>query len=200
MRRRMQGTLPIVLILALALSGCSDSSAPQSVTVGFKSPAVVKATLPALYTCDGKNISPPLEWGAVPSTTRELALFILGLTPNRATGRYTTSVEWAIAGVNPALHRMSAGEVPPGAHLAVTNSNKRTHYSICPKRGSTERYQFALYAVPATLTVPVPFVGIKLLALVANPESENRSNAGGAFVASYTRPAHAAGPHGRARG
>jgi phosphatidylethanolamine-binding protein (PEBP) family uncharacterized protein len=189
MRRPMPIASAAVLLstLALALAGCGGASTPKAITVAFKSPALVGASLPALYTCDGKNISPPLEWGAVPSTTRELALFVLGLTPNHTTGGYKTSVEWAVAGVNPALHKLAAGELPPGAHLEKTAKLKTVHYSICPPRGVTKHYQFALYAVPASITVPPTFSGVKLLDLIASPESPDESNAGGAFLASYKR-------------
>jgi phosphatidylethanolamine-binding protein (PEBP) family uncharacterized protein len=175
-------------LAAVALAGCSNSSsAPKTVTIPFKSPAVVRYTLPARYTCEGKNVAPPLEWGAVPSTTHELAVFMLALTPNGG-GGYRTTVAWALAGVNPQLHRLAAGELPPGAHVAVTNVGKPESYSVCPPKGHTQAYQFALYAVPAAITVPDAFVGLKLLAVLGGAESTEHANAGGAFVASYTRP------------
>lgn len=186
MRKATIGTSAAVLLSALALAGCSNSSAPKSVTVPFKSPALASGTLPARYTCDGKNIAPPLEWGAVPSTTRELALFVLGLTPVAHTGRYTVSVEWAVAGVNPALHRLAAGELPPGAHVGRASNGKK-RYSICPRKGTSKQYQFALYAIPASVAVAPRFVGLKLLQAVANPSSALATNVGGAFVASYKR-------------
>jgi hypothetical protein len=181
-----------MLLTALVLTGCSSSSAPKSLTIAFKSPAIAHATIPALYTCDGKDVSPPLEWGAVPSTTKELAVFMLALTPNKATGRLTTSVVWSMAGVNPRLHRLGAGEVPAGAHVGVSNTGKSQPYSVCAPRGQVTNYQFALYAVPGSVTIPPEFVGIRLLALIANPESKTAADAGGSFAASYTRPAHAA--------
>jgi phosphatidylethanolamine-binding protein (PEBP) family uncharacterized protein len=188
-----------VLLSALALSACSGSSEPKSVTIPFKSPALVGTSLPALYTCDGKDISPPMEWGAVPPATKELALFILGLTPDRSNGGYTTSVEWSVSGLNPALHRIAAGKLPPGAHVGVTVTVKRKgkrkvsgfskpkRYSICPARGIAKRYQFALYAIPTTIAIAPTFVGVQILEAIANPESRYRSYAGGAFVASYKR-------------
>ena len=197
MRRPLKATAGAMLLSALALAGCASSSAPKAVTIPFKSPALLDTSLPALYTCDGKNISPPLEWGAVPSATRELAVFMLGLTPNTAKSGFKTSVEWAIAGVNPALHRLAAGELPPGAHIGLTNKGKRQPYSVCPPKGTTKRYQFALYAIPALVTIPARFAAAKVLEVIANPESAETANAGGAFVASYTRPSHARKPRRR---
>jgi phosphatidylethanolamine-binding protein (PEBP) family uncharacterized protein len=191
-RRPTLAIMGAMLLSALALAGCSDSSAPKSQVVSFTSPAVVGHLLPALYTCDGKDIPPPMEWGAVPSTTRELALFVIGLTPN-SKGTYTPSIDWAVAGVNPALHKLAAGELPLGAHVALDNRGKRVSYSVCPARGKAQDYQFALYAVPAAITVPPNFVGSKLLEVVANPQSPDPANAGGAFLAVYKRPGHAPG-------
>jgi phosphatidylethanolamine-binding protein (PEBP) family uncharacterized protein len=185
--------ISIVILAAIALAGCSNSSpssAEKSVAIPFKSPAVVKSALSASYTCTGKNISPPLEWGAVPSTTKELALFMLNLTPNK-TGGFTTTVAWAMAGINPNLHGLAAGDVPPGAHVALTNVGKPAPYSVCPAKGKSKSYQFALYAIPPSISIPAQFVGIKVLQAIADPESPDKANAGGAFVADYTRPAHA---------
>lgn len=187
MQRRVRATSGAVLLSALALAGCSDSSAPASITIPFKSPAIVNTSLPATYTCDGKNIAPPVEWGAVPSTTRELALFVLGLTPNRSKGGYSTTIEWSVAGVNPSLHALGAGKLPPGAHVGLTSKGKRQRYSICPAKGTAKRYQFALYAIPPSITIPARFVGIKLLEVIADPQSRDSADAGGAFVASYRR-------------
>lgn len=186
--------IPVAMLLsALALAGCSgsSSSAPTDIKIPFKSPAVVKGALPALYTCDGKDISPPLEWGAVPSATKELAFFILGLKPNPTTGKnarpgYAISVEWALAGINPALHKLAAGEIPPGSHLGRTSTGKK-RYSICPTRGKSKKYQFAVYAVPAGVAIAPRFTGLTILSLIANPASPTQSKAGGAFVAGYTR-------------
>jgi len=184
-----------MLLAALALSGCSSSSTPKSVTIPFKSPAVVDNALSARYTCDGKNVSPPLEWGKVPSSTKELALFMLALAPIRGTGGYRPTVVWAMAGLNPALHRLAAGEMPPGAHLALTSTGKRAAYTVCPPKNNAITYQFALYAVPASVTVPARFVGTSLLRLIANPESGYQSTVGGAFAATYRRVPHSAARH-----
>jgi phosphatidylethanolamine-binding protein (PEBP) family uncharacterized protein len=161
------------------------------VTIPFKSPAVRDNVLSARYTCDGSDVSPPVEWGAVPPETRELALFMLSLTPNRGGRGYTTSVAWGMAGIKPALHRLAPGEVPPGAHVALTNDGKQVPYSICPATGRSKSYQFALYAIPPAISIPARFVGIKVLEVVADPESRDKANAGGAFVADYARRARA---------
>jgi phosphatidylethanolamine-binding protein (PEBP) family uncharacterized protein len=168
------------------LAGCgsagSSSSHVKAVQrVAFKS-AAVGTTIPALYTCDGKNISPPLEWGSVPADTGELVLFAIGF--NRTTGTsYSASIAWAVSGVNPQLHRLAAGHLPPGAHLGVASDGRRG-YSICPKKGTTDEYQFELYALPRPISVSPNFAGPPVLDTLTT----SHAVAGhGLFVAAYKR-------------
>jgi len=196
MRRAAKATASALLIpaLALALAGCAGSAAssePKVVKIPFKSPAVVDGSLPATYTCDGKNIAPPLEWGAVPSTTRELVVFLLGLKPNPTTGKdarpgYSFSVDWSLAGINPALHKLTAGQLPPKAHLGI-NSDGKKRYSVCPAKGTSEKYQFALYAVPASVAIAPKFAALKILSFIANAASPTQAKAGGEFLTEYKR-------------
>lgn len=181
-----------MLVSTLALAGCSSSgsssssSSSSSINIPFKSPALVGGSLPALYTCDGKDISPPLEWGAVPSAIKDLAVFILGLTPDPTTHNDTISIEWAVVGIDPALHRLPAGRLPPGV-LVGRASDGKTHYSICPAKGQTKSYQFAVYGVPVSVGIPPRFSGLELLQGINDPNSATAALVGGNFRASYTR-------------
>ncbi len=175
------------LSLTFVASGCGGSSPTPAPSIPFKSAAIVRSAIPARYTCDGKNIAPPLEWGAVPSGTKELAVFLLALTPNPATGRFRFSIDWAVAGIDPSLHRLPAGDLPRGASVGLTSSGK-LRYSLCPPRGSHARYQFALYAVAPSVNVPGRFSGPELLQALAEVRSNTPASGGGEFTAFYTRP------------
>jgi phosphatidylethanolamine-binding protein (PEBP) family uncharacterized protein len=191
MRRWALMILGAALVPAFALSGCaSQSSGPA--TIELKSAAVIGNVLPARYTCDGQDTWPPLEWGSVPSGTRELALVMLALATSPTTGRYQSSVAWAMAGVNPALHRIASGELPAGAHLALTESGAKQRYSICPAKNRSGLYQFALYAIPPAITIPPRFVAGRLFAVIANPQSKHLATGGGSFIANYKRAARPA--------
>ena len=179
------------LLLAIALAGCGGSSSADKTrgvpTIPFKSPTIAsKQQIPARYTCDGKDISPPLEWGAVPADVQNLALFVVGFTPEPSTKTYKVSVEWAVAGLNPALHKLAAGQVPPGAYLGLTTSNHR-HYSLCPVKGKTVLYQFELYGQPAALAVSPHFTALPVLNALVGHSSATFTNAHGAFAATYKR-------------
>ncbi|MGO9759729.1 MAG: YbhB/YbcL family Raf kinase inhibitor-like protein [Solirubrobacteraceae bacterium] len=178
-----------MLISALVLAGCGASGASSTTPITpvlFKS-AKITGPIPALYTCDGKDVAPPLEWGTVPSGTSELALLVVGLTPTSPSNSYAVSAEWGVVGINPGLHKLAAGRLPPGAHVGLA-SDGRQRYSICPKKGVTEHYQFMLYAVPSSVAaIPAKFEDMSVLAALSKPNTPTSAIAQGAFVATYKR-------------
>jgi phosphatidylethanolamine-binding protein (PEBP) family uncharacterized protein len=152
----------------------------------LSSSAIKGTTLPALYTCDGKNIPPPVEWGAVPAGARELVLLVIGLKPAAEAGSYSASVEWAVAGINPALHRLAAGRLPAGAYVGANSADKH-RYSICPPPGTSERYQFQLYSMSPRVRVAREFVGMSVLGSLNRANSTATATGQGAFVVTYRR-------------
>ncbi len=193
--------------MLLALAGCSGSSNPSSSGAGtttntqtgagtkpastsmtLSSSAVVRGKLAARYTCDGQNISPPMDWSHVPADTKSLVLFVFGLTPEPHGNTSEVSFEWTLDGIKPALGGLVAGTVPAGAHVG-RGSGRRSRYSICPKSGETKEYEFALYPVPSTLQVPGKFLDVQLLHLLTTTPSGLSANVstGASFVVTYTR-------------
>jgi phosphatidylethanolamine-binding protein (PEBP) family uncharacterized protein len=186
------------LLTAPALSGCGGSSpgpsdaAPAKVT--FTSSAVVKHILSAQYTCDGKNVSPPLEWGAIPADTGELVLAEASLTPVPQSTDYNVKVEWAVAGINPALHKLAPGQLPPKAHIGLA-ANGRRQYSLCPKKGTAQEYQFLLFGVPAGARVAADFADEPVLADLTKAGARTYATAEGAFALVYVRKGASLGKH-----
>jgi phosphatidylethanolamine-binding protein (PEBP) family uncharacterized protein len=180
------------LLVGLALTGCGSSGASTTPThsppkpIPFKSRAIVKGALPAQYTCDGKNIPPPLEWGAVPSSTQELALLVIGFIPGSTPNSYNLSVEWAVAGLSPKVHHLAAGQLPSGAFLGGRN-NGSTKYSICPEKGTRQQYEFALYAVPTSIKIPRGFAGVQILSRIGASTAPTPASAAGIFEVAYKR-------------
>jgi len=192
--RRAQATTPgAILLAALALTGCANTTNSNSPTgqtfnavkVTLKSPAVHNHQLPALYTCDGKNINPPIEWGTIPGDTGELVLAAIGLTPVAHTNNLKATIEWAISGIKPSQHKLNPGETPPGAHTGLANNNTR-RYSLCPKPGIPEKYQFMLYGVPADAKVNPEFADQPIISTLSKPNTPTSATAEGAFLTHYT--------------
>jgi phosphatidylethanolamine-binding protein (PEBP) family uncharacterized protein len=96
-------------------------------------------------------------------------------------------VEWAVAGLNPALHGIAAGKLPSGAFLGTVGGGKRERYTICPKKGGSVQYQFELYGVPASVTVPPHFPGVTVLTALAGRNTPTPTDAAGGFAAIYKR-------------
>jgi phosphatidylethanolamine-binding protein (PEBP) family uncharacterized protein len=193
MRRQSKAILRTALLSALvaALAACGSSSPARTGTTAtpanldVKSPAMVGERIPARYTCDGQGISPPLEWGAVPPNVRQLALFLVGYRPKSGKEKFKVSVEWAVAGLSPSLHRLAPNQLPAGAHVGVASAGHR--YTLCPAKGATVHYQFELYGVPASVSIPAHFSGLALLSQLTAPSGPTRANAYGGFVAIYSR-------------
>ncbi|MCW3018526.1 MAG: phospholipid-binding protein family [Solirubrobacterales bacterium] len=199
MRQPLKAVLGTVLAAALAVTTAScgsdsaakgkpatDKPAPWPKIV-VKSSAMVGERIPARYTCDGQDVSPPLEWGAVPADVHQLAVFLVGFRPKPGTKTYKLSVEWAAAGVSPRLHRLAAGSLPTGAYLASDKSGERQRYSLCPAKGTSVHYQFELYGVPSVVRIPPQFSGPAVLNALTRASGATRANAHGGFVAIYSR-------------
>ena len=97
------------------------------------------------YTCDGKDSWPALGWSGVPAGTAELILYAMNIAPVEG----KLFVDWAVAGIDPALTGIEAGRLPKGA-VVGTNSFGKQGYEICPE--GSEVFIFALYALPRALS------------------------------------------------
>src|SRR3989338_7575557 len=103
--------------------------------------------IPAKYTCDGENISPPLTFSGVPEETKSLALIMDD--PDAPRG---TWVHWTMWNIDPATINVAANSIPPGAVEGKTSAGKSGYGGPCPPSG-THRYYFKLYALDANLNL-----------------------------------------------
>jgi phosphatidylethanolamine-binding protein (PEBP) family uncharacterized protein len=166
--------------------GCGSGATATSSATGpprllISSPAIGQ-TIPALYTCAGKDISPPLHWGNIPRGTAELALFLLNLGhAEPAAGGATQAkltVAWTVRGLSPTLTKIAAGKLPAGA---IVGSHR---YRICPPKGGTGQYLFRLYALPSRLSLPSTTSELEVFRKI-----NKASSTAGFFTSTYTRPA-----------
>jgi Raf kinase inhibitor-like YbhB/YbcL family protein len=107
--------------------------------------------IPAKYTCDGEDISPPLKWGSIPQGAKSLALICDD--PDAPAG---TWVHWVLydlpATVAELPERVPMTETIPNGGKQGINDFKRVGYGgPCPPRGGPHRYFFKLYALDAEL-------------------------------------------------
>ncbi|MCO6439583.1 MAG: YbhB/YbcL family Raf kinase inhibitor-like protein [Nitrococcus mobilis] len=109
-------------------------------------------TIPTRYTCDGRDISPPLTWDGIPSGTRSLAL--IASDPDAPRG---TWYHWVLYAIPPEPSGLPENVDPRERAAAIhdgMNSWKRGGYSgPCPPTGR-HRYFFHLYALDRVPEVP----------------------------------------------
>ena len=110
------------------------------------------APIPALYTCEGRDISPPLAWSGVPAGARSLVLIVDDPdAPDPAAPRMTW-VHWLLYNL-PADSRglPEAVRALPAGTLEGIGDNQRTGYGgPCPPIGR-HRYFHKLYALDIVL-------------------------------------------------
>lgn len=138
----------------------------SNLTIELSSPVFKSGSaIPAQYTCDGANESPPMKWPEVPKSAKQLALFIVDLAGHESHGE--PPVYWAVVGLKPTLRNLSAGTVPAGA-IVGRNSLGQNGYSICPPKGSTQNYTVAMYGLPHPLAAHPGMPASTLLQMAAN--------------------------------
>ena len=102
--------------------------------------------IPAQYTCNGPDISPPLNWEDVPEQTKSLAL--IADDPDAPVG---TWVHWVLYNLPADTHELQEDlpktKVLPNGAMQGTNDFRKIGYGgPCPP-GGTHRYFFKLYAL-----------------------------------------------------
>ena len=109
-------------------------------------------SMPARFTCQGDDLSPPLEISGVPEGSAALVLLVDDPdAPDPAAPRMVWD-HWVVWNIPPATTAIAEGAAPSGAVQGV-NSWKRNDYGgPCPPIG-THRYFFKLYALDAPLAL-----------------------------------------------
>jgi len=106
--------------------------------------------IPAVYSCKGKDISPPLAWSQPPAGTQSLVLIMDD--PDAPVGTWD---HWVVFNLPASLTELKEGAsttLPAGA-ITGRNSWKRSDYGgPCPP-GGTHRYFFKLYALDTALNL-----------------------------------------------
>jgi Raf kinase inhibitor-like YbhB/YbcL family protein len=115
--------------------------------IDIQSPAFQDGgAIPKLYTCKGKNVSPPLSWSAVPAGTQSIALIVDD--PDAPKGTFD---HWVVFNLPPDSKGLPEA-VPPGKSLSdgaeqgVTTNRKNGYLGPCPPSG-VHRYFFRIYAL-----------------------------------------------------
>lgn len=112
------------------------------------------SAIPRRFSCDGEDISPPLEWTDVPAATKSFAL--LCDDPDAPGGTWHHWAAFDIAGTLAALPLGDGGDAEKlGFKQAVNDFGKVGYGGPCPPPGTPHHYHFRLLALAvAKLAVP----------------------------------------------
>lgn len=105
------------------------------------------ALIPSIYTCDGKNISPPLEWIHAPEGTKSFVLIMYD--PDAPMGTWD---HWIVYNIPIGTTKLEEGikEFPVPAKVGVNSWELKGYGGPCPPSGE-HRYYFKLYAINSIL-------------------------------------------------
>jgi hypothetical protein len=108
--------------------------------------------IPKQYTCDGANVSPPLEWGGIPEAAKSIALIC-----DDSDAPAGTWVHWVIFNIPASTNKLNEN-IPTNKVLAAgaiqgKNDFRKIGYGgPCPP-GGTHRYFFRIYALDNKLVL-----------------------------------------------
>lgn len=186
---RILACCSIFAALFLLLPACSPEEAgtPTSVeeasmTIELTSPAFIQGeAIPAKYTCDGADISPPLQWQSLPDGTESLALIMDD--PDAPRG---TWVHWVLYDIPAATGELPenvapADTVPGGGSQGKSSWNRVGYGGPCPPSGA-HRYFFKLYALDTVLNLAAGATKEELLSAM-----EGHILAQGELMGTYAR-------------
>ncbi len=123
----------------------------NSMEIKITSTAFVQGgMIPAKYTCDDEDISPPLEWDRVPDGTKSIAL--ISDDPDAPMG---TWVHWVLYNLPADKRELPQAfpddeTLPDGTRQGVTDFGKTGYGGPCPPSG-THRYYFKIYALDTVI-------------------------------------------------
>lgn len=98
----------------------------------------------ARYTCDGRDISPPLSWAGAPSGAVAFAIVLTDLDA-------PAYAHWTVANIDVNATSANEGQTPALAVVAANDKGTATYVGPCPPKGQTHTYQISIYALGQVL-------------------------------------------------
>jgi phosphatidylethanolamine-binding protein (PEBP) family uncharacterized protein len=161
-RKFKECSLLLLVGAFFVLQGCAEERGPATINdasplrnsissrLTVQTPALKNdqtlEKLPIRYRCSENAIWFPLEWGSVPDPTDEIVVTVIANTlyrkGNAVASRLYTA--WVIGGIQPEVHTLHPGQLPPGVFLTGRNVNSPN----CPPRSQETGFVFTVNALP----------------------------------------------------
>ena len=112
------------------------------------------AAIPAKYTCQGDDVSPPFSWEGIPDGTQSLALIIHDPDVPSPDNPTRIWVHWVLYNLPPdttaLVEHTNTADLPPGTQEGMNDWNRTGYGGPCPPMGR-HRYFHKLYALDTVL-------------------------------------------------
>jgi Raf kinase inhibitor-like YbhB/YbcL family protein len=113
--------------------------------------------IPSRYTCQGEDISPPLDWRGVPDKARSLILIVDDPDAPDPKAPRMTWVHWVLFNLPPDTTGLpedaTPDALPSGTGLGMNSWNRTGYGGPCPPIGR-HRYFHKLYALDTVFDLP----------------------------------------------
>ena len=152
MLRRFQviPTIALLQLLVPALAVAAPGGKMQLTSPDFTH----GGEIPALFTCQGKDLAPALQWREVPAGAKSLVLIVDDPDAPDPQAPKMTWVHEVMVDVPPTTTGLAQGHaLPAGARFGLNDWKKPAWGGPCPPIGR-HRYYFKLYAVDGPLKLP----------------------------------------------
>ena len=159
MRERRARPMRAALLAAAAITAWATASREETVTLRITSTAFAEGDeIPAKYTCEGKDASPPLAWSGVPSGTKSLVLIVDDPDAPDPKAPKMTWVHWVLYNLPASVAGLPEGvgtALPPGTKVGINDWKRADFGGPCPPMGR-HRYFHKLYALDTELDLGKP--------------------------------------------
>ena len=151
-------TVIVCLLLGCDSSGQSgsDPAVPKEGvgTMKLESSAFgAKGEIPAKYTCEGDDVSPPLQWSGFPDGTKSFALVVDDPDAPDPAAPKRVWVHWVVYDIpvrTTSLPEGASTRLPAGAKTGKNDWGKQAWGGPCPPIGR-HRYFHKIYALDTVL-------------------------------------------------
>ena len=154
LRAAALGIAVITVLLVVLQSPKTETAQPDgnpfsNLSMSLTSSAFASGgKIPGDYTCDERNVSPPLHFGTMPANAQTIALIMDD--PDAPAGAWTHWIFWNLP---VAAGDLKAGDPMAKAVLGRTSFGQPGYGGPCPPSGE-HHYYFRAYALDAALTLP----------------------------------------------
>ena len=158
-----------ILLFLISLTLCQNEEKAKTKTeeevkieMKIESAAFKEGSMiPVKYTCDGDDISPPLNWSGVPEGTQSFAL--INDDPDAPVGLWVHWVLYNIPADTSELHENipTDKKLKDGSKNGINSWRRYGYGGPCPP-GGTHRYFFKLYALDSVLDLKHGATKVKL--------------------------------------